>query len=140
MPAQRSKISLGHYALALLRQAQDAQRHHHLTFSFRGRVTPDTLAVLRSMSRLGLIGHVRGRRLEGSDQHLLTCTLRYWEGEPLVSVVTAPLRVVSYHDLKRRAKLGGGLALLLWADGGLRTASACVEQRRGGILLATLCA
>jgi hypothetical protein len=136
---------LGVRTLALLKRAQDAQRHHHLVFSFRATPTPDVCTALRALTRLGVIAHTRGRPARtrpGSEapRSIISCTLRYWEGRPLVTVVTTPVRACSYRALTRRTKEGSGVGLLFWAQGRLMTGRECLQRRIGGLLLATLCA
>ena len=143
MAPRPAKRLLGKHSVALLRRAQDAQRHHHLTFSFVAAPSQDLTRALRLLVRLGLVAHVRATAPQGVGPRALrhvTCTLRYWEGEPLVGVMATPMRVCSYHDLSRRAKLGTGVVLMLWVDGELVTARDCLERRRGGLLVATLTA
>lgn len=139
-PTQRL---LGKHSVALLRRAQDAQRHRYLTFTFVAAPSQDLARALRLLVRLGLVAHVRAAVPYGggaSSPRPVTCTLRYWEGEPLVGVVTTPMRLCSYHDLTRRVKLGTGVVLLVWVDGRLRTAHDCIANRMGGLLVATLTA
>jgi hypothetical protein len=143
MAPRPAKRLLGKHSVALLRRAQDAQRHHHLTFTFVAAPSSDLTRALRLLVRLGLVAHVRAATPRGGGPRVprpITCTLRYWEGEPLVGVMSTPMRICSYHDLARRAKLGTGAALLLWVEGELVTARDCLERRRGGLLVATLTA
>jgi len=130
----------GKYTLSLLKRAQDAQRHHNLSFSFNALVTKDLQDAIRALTRLGLLGHTKGRRHAQRSARRITCSLRYFEGEPLVGVSTTPLIRCSYHDLKRRSELGSGAGLLLWVNGKLRTGAECLAEREGGLLIATLAA
>ena len=143
MAPRPAKRLLGKHSVAILRRAQDAQRHHHLTFSFVAVPSRDLTRALRLLVRLGLVAHVRAMAPRGvgplAPRHV-TCTLRYWEGEPLVGVMATPMRICSYHDLTRRTKLGTGLVLLLWVQGALVTARDCLARRQGGLLVATLAA
>lgn len=140
MPIRSRNRGQGKYTLSLLKRAQDAQRHHNLSFTFYALVTKDLQDAISALTRLGLLGHTKGRRGARGRPHFITCTLRYFEGEPLTGVATTPMVRCSYHDLKRRAALGGGGGLLLWADGKLRTGHECLGARRGGLLIAALSA
>lgn len=137
------RVANGKYALSILKLAQDAQRHHQITFSFMARPSADLRRTLAHMQRLGLVAHVGAtapRRPIPTEARKITCTLRYWEGQPLVGVITTPRRPCSYHDLARRYRLGGGGGLLLWSQGQLRTARECLEARAGGLIVAVLAA
>ena len=143
MLARATRRANGKYTLGLLKMAQDAQRHHRITFTFVARPTADLRRALAVLGRLGLVAHVQvrpPRRPLPTEPRMITCALRYWEGQPLVGVVTTPRRPCSYHDLARREQLGGGGALLLWSQGRLRTARECVAARAGGLVVAVLTA
>lgn len=143
MAPRPAKRLLGKHLLALLRQAEDAQRHRRLTFSFVALPSTDLAKVLRLLGKLGLVAHAQAKapcwRGPVELRHV-TCTLRYWEGDPIVRVTATPGLPCSYHDLGRRATLGTGAVSLVWEGGELRTARACLEERRGGLLVATLTA
>jgi hypothetical protein len=55
-----------------------------------------------------------------------------------VSVITTPMRLCSYHDLKRRTQLGCGSVILLWSGGKLKTSRDCLAARAGGLIVAVL--
>lgn len=143
MTPRPAKRLLGKHLLELLRRATDAQRHRNLTFAFVARPSQGLAKALRLLGRLGVIAHSQvGRPRWGgpaAPRHV-TCTLRYWEGDPLVRVASTPQLLCSYHDLARRATLGAGATLLVWEGGELRTGGACLASRRGGLLVATLTA
>lgn len=139
-PAERL---VGKYSLGLFRRAQDAQRHHNLTFTFVARPSKDLKTALRLLCRVGLIAHVRAVAPDGGRvgaPRRIICTLRYLEGEPLVRVTASPGERCSYHDLARRAQLGSGAILLVWAEGALQTAPSRLATRGGGLLVASLTA
>lgn len=138
MPLHSRNRGQGKYTLSLLKRAQDAHRHHNLNFTFYAMPTEDLRDAISALTRLGLLGHTKGRRRDRRRARLVTCTLRYFEGEPLIGVATTPLVPCSYHDLKRRAELGRGMGLLLWSDGQLKTGVECLNERVGGLLIATL--
>jgi hypothetical protein len=80
MVPRPAKRLLGKHAVALIRRSQDAQRHHHLTFSFAASPSQDLTRALRLLVRLGLVAHVRAAAPQGAGPRALrhvTCTLRY---------------------------------------------------------------
>ena len=143
MLARAARHTNGKFALSLLKMAQDAQRHHRVTFTFVARPSADLRTTLAQLGRLGLVSHVQvrpPRRPLPTEPREITCALRYWEGQPLVGVITTPRRPCSYHDLARRESLGGGGLLLLWSQGRLKTARECLAARAGGLVVAVLAA
>jgi hypothetical protein len=130
---------LGPYALALLRRAKDAQRHHRLYFSFRARPTLDLRSALRMLTRVGVAAHYTGRKASGrAGMWDVQVTLRYWEGSPLVGVISTPMRRCTYAELARHSRSAQGAALLVWAEGRLTTGAKCLQRRTGGLLVAVL--
>jgi hypothetical protein len=141
MATSRRNSSQGGYTLGLFRRAQDAQRHRQLTFTFRAANSLDLRRALAMLVRIGVVGHVSSYRFPdslGRSPREITCTLRYWDGEPLIGVAVGPMRQVSYHDLLRRIELGGGYGMLLWSDGRLKTVKECLAARAGGLTLAII--
>ena len=62
MAPRPAKRLLGKHLLALLRRAEDAQRHRHLTFAFVARPSGDLATALRLLGRLGLVTHSQAKR------------------------------------------------------------------------------
>ncbi len=129
--------------LAPLGLIKDAQRHHYLHIKPRLIHNLLTKDLLRKLIYMGLILHyepraVRGQLLGGAVRKPFTVTLRYWEGQPLVTVQATPGLVCTYDSLKRRLRQGGGSMLLLWQDGAFVTGAQCLPKRQGARLCAVV--
>jgi hypothetical protein len=123
--------------LCLVHRLAHAQRNHYLQAS--ALLVPNSILKksLLSLLRCGLVLHYYPKGLgllRGATRVPFYLILRYWEGQPLVSVGAAPKLRVGYKSLQRRFKHGGGVTFLVWSSGSLLTSDECLEQKTGGVL------
>lgn len=128
--------------LCLAYEIAYAQKQHYLQtnicLSSNSLTKNTTLCLLNS----GLVLHYwpkQSSSIKKLPKGAIFCfVLRYWEGQPLISIGASPKLNCSYKTLKRRFKHGSGVTFLIWAGGKLLTSNECLDRRIGGYLCATL--
>lgn len=128
-----------HKQVASLFRLEEAQKHHNLYLTVYLDNNVVTKAALECFLQSGLLlFYCKKTAPLTPTKTVFTCTLRYWEGQPVLHVSSHPKVICSYSALKRRYSHGGGSQHILWSRGRLKLADLCLKQREGGYLCATL--
>ena len=110
------RLNLQRHA-TLISAVSDAQRHHYLQLTLSLQANVPYKVTLECLSQVGLLLFYYPKLPYGANRSRarvpFSLLIRYWEGQPLVSVVSTSGLLCSYQALKRRAKHGGGLHLLI---------------------------